>query len=47
MEKIERELHREIDGITTRQRRTFEVHLKDEQLRATTWNAEERSTTIV
>jgi hypothetical protein len=47
MEKIERELHREIYGITTGQRRTFEVHLKEEQLRATTWNAEERATTMV
>ena len=33
--------------MTNGQRRTFEVHLKEEQLRATTWNAEEQATTIV
>jgi hypothetical protein len=47
MEKIERELHREICGITTGQGRTFEAYLKDEQLCTTTWNAEDRATTMV
>ena len=47
IEKIERELHRKIDGITTGQWRTFEACLKEEQLCATILNAEEQATTTV
>jgi hypothetical protein len=47
MEKIERQLDREMHGNTTWQRRTFQVCLEEEQLRATTWNADKRATKMV
>jgi hypothetical protein len=47
MEKMEREHHREIDSITTGQHRASEVCLKEQQLRSTTLNEEEWSTTMI
>jgi hypothetical protein len=47
MEMIEREHHREIYGITTGQRSTFEAGLKEEQQSVTTWNAAVQASAIV